>query len=192
MRNYKAIEEFMMQRLQNNLPPDLYYHAAHHTMDVLHAAELIGADEKLSEHDFFLLKVAVLYHDSGFLNSYGEHEEAGCKLAKTDLPGFGLNEEEIEIICGMIIATKLPQNPKTPLEKIIADADLDYLGTGEFETISNTLFEEAKIYRNIKTRQQWDQIQANFLSRHHYFTNFCIQNREPEKQRHLKEILGRL
>ena len=49
-------------------------------------------------------------------------------MAKEELPKFGLSEKDIELICGMIMATKIPQNPKTKLEKIIADADLEYLG----------------------------------------------------------------
>jgi uncharacterized protein len=192
MRNYEAIEAFITGKLNLNLSKNLHYHDLGHTNDVLHAAELIGADEKLSEQDFFLLKVAILYHDSGFMVAYKQHEEESCKQARADLPGFGLNAEEIEIICGMIMATKIPQKPKTQLEKIIADADLEYLGTDSFDKISDSLFEEAKIYLGVKTRKQWDEIQVKFISKHHYFTPFCIKNREPEKQKHLLEIRSRL
>jgi len=192
MRNYEKIKEFMMGRLQSNLAPDLFYHGVHHTRDVLAAADLIGADEKLSERDFFLLRVAILYHDAGFMKTYPDHEEASCVLARTDLPGFGLTNEEIEIVCGMIMATKIPQSPKTHLEKIICDADLEYLGTNSFEAISNSLFEEVKIYGNVKSLHQWNEIQVKFIGAHHYYTHFCIKNRESEKQKHLAEVKAQL
>ena len=37
-------------------------------------------------------------------------------------------KKDIEIICGIIMATKIPQRPKNYLEEIICDADLNYLG----------------------------------------------------------------
>jgi len=192
MRNYEVIEEFIIGKLERELPLDLFYHRAHHTKDVLRAVELIAADEKISDDDLFLLKVAALYHDSGFLKTYKMHEEASCDLAKTSLPDFGLSDKEIEIICGMIMATKIPPHPKTQLERIISDADLEYLGTDEYERISDSLFEEVKIHLNVGSRREWDEIQLNFLSHHHYFTNFCRKNREPEKQKYLNEIKARL
>jgi uncharacterized protein len=192
MKNYEAIKQFVIDKLDKNLPHNLFYHGLHHTKSVLKSAEFIARDEKISDEDMALLKVAVLFHDAGFLKTYKQHEEAGCEMAKAELPQFGITEKDIEIICGMIMATKIPQNPKTQLERIIADADLEYLGTDEFDKIGDTLFEEVKIYLNVESRRQWDVIQVNFLKSHHYFTRFCQQNREPEKQRHLKEVEQRL
>ena len=188
MRNFKEVEQHIVGILKRDLPNNLYYHGLHHTMDVLRSAELIGKQEKLSEEEMLLLKVAVLYHDAGFIKVYRNHEEVACEMAKVDLPGFGFNEKEVEIICGMIRATKIPQNPKNKLEYIIADADLEYLGTDDFERIGKTLFEEIKIYLDVESERQWNIIQMNFLKGHSYHTNFCKKHREAEKQKHLKEI----
>ncbi len=193
MRNLKEIETHIIGKLKKELPRDLYYHGVHHTLDVLHSAEMIGQAEKISDEEMFLLKVAVLYHDCGFLKVYKNHEEVGCEMARADLPGFGLSKNEIEIICGMIMATKIPQEPKTHLEQIIADADLEYLGTDQFERIGRTLFEEVKIYLGVEGERQWNIIQMNFLKRHHYFTDFCKKHREEAKQKHLgviEQIVG--
>ena len=182
----------MIDKLKRNLSPQLYYHGAHHTQDVLNAVKLIAAAENTKEEDLFLLKVAALYHDSGFLSAYKNHEDISCQIAREDLPEFGLSEQEIDIICGMIQATRIPQQPKTPLENIISDADMEYLGTDEFDRISNNLFKEVKIYLNIPNQHEWDKIQVSFLSQHHYYTDFCRKNREPEKQKHLNEVKARL
>lgn len=59
-------------------------------------------------------------------NKHAGHEFEGCLIARTALPGFGYTGEDI-MICGMIMATKIPQSPTNILEEIICDADLDYL-----------------------------------------------------------------
>ncbi len=188
MKNYSAVEKFVTERLQRELPKDLYYHGFHHTMDVLRSAIMIATEEKITEEEMTLLKVAVLYHDIGFTKVYKNHEEIGCNLARAELPGFGFNAQEIESICGMILATKIPQQPQNKLEYIIADADLEYLGTERFQEIGRTLFEEIRIYLLVESERQWNIIQMNFLKNHRYFTDFCKENREPQKQKQLKEI----
>ena len=130
---YKIIRSNILSRLDSNLPKDLWYHGVHHTIDVEKEAERIAISEKITnQEDLLLLKIACLYHDSGFLFTYKEHEAAGCDLAKKELPSFGLDQKQIDTICGMIMATKIPQTPRTKLEEIICDADLDYFGREDF------------------------------------------------------------
>lgn len=188
MNTYAAVEEYIIGKLKRELPKDLYYHGLHHTLDVLRSAEMIGNEEHLNEKEMLLLKVAVLYHDAGFTKVYKNHEEVGCEMAKEDLPKFGFTPADIDIICGMIMATKIPQSPKTKLEEVIADADLEYLGTNRFEEIGRTLYEEIKIYLNIESERQWNIIQVNFLKNHRYFTDYCKKHREPLKQAHLAKV----
>ncbi len=189
MGSFKEVEEHIIGKLKRELPHNLYYHGLHHTLDVLRSAQMIGAEEKISKNEMLLLKVAVLYHDAGFTRVYKNHEEVGCDMAREDLPEFGFTDGEIEQICGMIMATKIPQHPKTHLEEIIADADLEYLGTDQFDKIGRTLYEEIKIYLNIESERQWNIIQVNFLKNHHYFTDYCKKNREPQKQAHLARVI---
>jgi uncharacterized protein len=188
MRNYKEIEDHVIGKLKRELPKELYYHGVHHTLDVLKSATVIGKEEGISDEEMFLLQVAVLYHDAGFVKVYRNHEEVACEMIKADLPGFGFSDEEIDKVRGMIMATKIPQRPHTKLEKIIADADLEYLGTDNFEQVGRTLFEEIKIFLDVESERQWNIIQLNFLKSHHYFTSFCKKNRESQKQQHLKVI----
>lgn len=192
MKNLKELEEHITGRLKRELPKDLYYHGIHHTYNVLQSAEMIAKDEKISEMDMLLLKVAVLYHDAGFIKVYMNHEDAACELIREDLPRFGFSKEEIATVAGMIMATKIPQHPHTQLEKIIADADLEYLGTDNYNRISQTLFEEIKIYLKVESERQWQIVQMNFLKSHQYFTDFCKKNREAAKQKHLAQIIRQL
>lgn len=192
MRSFKEVEAYVEDKLRHKLPSDLYYHGLHHTHDVLRSAEIIGKEEGISKDDMLLLKVAVLYHDAGFTNVYKNHEEEGCNMVRADLPEFGFTADDIEKICGMIMATKIPQKPNTQLERIIADADLEYLGTDRFDQIGQTLYNEMKVYVNLESERQWNTIQMNFLKNHHYHTDFCRKNREPKKQENLKKVMALL
>jgi uncharacterized protein len=189
MRSYEEIEKYVLGKLKKELAPNLSYHGIHHTLAVLNSVELIGRAEKVTDAEMILLKVAVLFHDVGFTIAYRNHEEAGCDMVRRDLPGYGFSQKDIDTICGMVMATKIPQKPLNKLEEIIADADLEYLGTDNFEEIAATLYAEVKIYLNIESERQWNIIQMNFLRGHHYFTDYCKKNREPTKQKHLKKII---
>jgi uncharacterized protein len=109
---------------------------------------------------------------------------------KRNLPGFGFTKEQIDIICGMIMATKIPQQPKNLLEEIIADADLDYLGREDVYSIADTLFKELKIHANLTDENVWNQVQVNFLNSHSYHTNYSKRLRAPKKQQYLEKLLN--
>jgi uncharacterized protein len=73
--NYKLIKSHILSILRNGLSKELTYHTVNHTRDVLEQAERIAKAENITnEEDLFLLKVACLYHDSGFLYTYAGHE----------------------------------------------------------------------------------------------------------------------
>lgn len=188
MNTYSPEEKFILQYLEKKLPDNLTYHGLHHTLDVFNAAMKIAETENLSANEIKLLRIAILYHDAGFTSKYKDHENKGCEMARKNLPAFGYKNKDIEIICGMIMATQIPQTPKTLLEKIICDADLDYLGRNDFYKISNTLFEEMKVYSNLHDEKEWNKIQKKFLDKHQYHTEFGRKHREHKKQQYLQEI----
>lgn len=192
MTRYEKIKNYILDYLQKNLAGDLYYHGVHHTLDVLRFAEEIAWAEKISEEERELLFTAVLLHDTGFATSYKDHENFGCDLAREILPDFHYSPAEIEIICGMIIATRIPQKPHTLLEKIIADADLLYLGTDLFKPIGDSLFKEMQQYSGVKTEDDWNNIQSNFLQKHHYHTHYCKEKYEAGKKENLQLVLKAL
>lgn len=181
-------ERFILKKLIREVPGDLYYHGVHHTLDVLDAALTIARSEKLSDEQLRLLRIAVLYHDAGFIKLYKNHEQYGCELARQYLPDFGFTQKEIKIICNLILATAIPQSPSNKLEKIICDADLDYLGRNDFEKIAHSLFNELKRYSFVSNEDEWDEIQKKFLENHSYHTKFSKEKRDPVKQKHLQNL----
>lgn len=187
--HYEKFETDIKRILESGLDKRLHYHGFHHSIYVMDAALLIAADSKLSDRELLLLKTAVWLHDSGFLRTYNEHETIGTEIAKEMLPDYGYTAEDIKLINGMIMATRIPQSTSNLLEDIIADADLEYLGTDLFDKISEFLYEEFKEYKFINSRDEWNRIQVRFIKAHSYFTDFCKNNREAKKQENLARVM---
>lgn len=187
--DFERAEVFILSKLQKELSPNLFYHNLDHTRDVLQAAVRIAGFEHISEDQIKLLRIAVLYHDAGFIYVYKNHEEKGCEMVREYLPAFGISKQQADTICGLILATRYPQRPSSQLQQIIADADLDYLGREDVHTIARKLYDELKAYHKINGKQEWNAHQINMLKSHSYHTSFSREHREPNKQKYLDELI---
>jgi HD superfamily phosphodiesterase len=85
---------------------------------VVETVRHIAQSEQLTSAELQLLYTAALFHDAGFLETYNNHEEVSCTIARRYLPQFDYSDDEIEEICKLIMVTKLPQCPATTLKKI--------------------------------------------------------------------------
>ncbi len=189
--DYRAAKYYILAKLRTELSDKLLYHGLHHTLDVLQAAKALCESEGVRGHSATLVKTAALFHDAGFIhNKHAGHEYEGCLMARSVLPGFGYSGSDIETICGMIMATKIPQSPTNLLEEIICDADLDYLGRDDFFSIGTSLFQELSAYNLLHGEQAWNRLQVSFLSGHHFHTQTNKTLREPVKQQYLTALKG--
>lgn len=185
---FAAAKKFILSKQKKELPKHLSYHSVAHVKDVFDSAKRLAKAEGVSGEDLDLLLTAVLYHDCGFTIQSKEHEKIGCDIARATLPGFDYTQQQIERICGMIMATRIPQTPHNLLEQIIADADLDYLGRNDFWTIGNKLFAELQMYGILQSEEEWNKLQEGFLEKHHYFTKTAIATRKEKKDEYLVQI----
>ena len=187
--NFKGARDYIIDRLHAKLKPPLYYHSVEHTLDVYEATCRLIEMESLEESQHLLLKTAALYHDSGILIRYTDHETESVRLIHDLLPGFGYSTGDIDEIGRLIMRTKLPQRAVTPGEQILCDADLDYLGRDDFFIHSFQLQLEWNQLGIRKTNlHEWFEIQIRFLSDHRYFTKSASGLREEKKQQHLTDI----
>jgi uncharacterized protein len=190
MKNWDLLYHIVIDTLIDRLAPYLTYHNWKHTELIVKKAEYIAFQENVPNEDILLIKTAALFNDTGFISGVSEgYKEESIRFAKTKLPEFGYTEQEIESIAGMIQATTIPQKPKSKLEGILADADLDYLGTDTFKYIGNKLYQEMKYTNPNLCPEEWNEIQIQFLQSHSYHTHYCIQNRTPIKEKNLALLL---
>jgi len=193
--DYKGAEHYIVDRLERELSNSLHYHGLEHTFDVLMAAEKYAALEHLNKEDLVLLRTAALYHDSGFLIKYSSNEVASVEIICRVLPGFGYNTQQIDRISKMILTTELPQKPKNLPQKILCDADMDYLGRDDFYMIGIRLFREWNENGIHTTLKEWYVQELYFLQQHEYFTKSAFLLRNEKKMKYvaeIKELLGRM
>jgi len=185
---FNDLQEFILNKLENELPEHLYYHNVKHTVDVVTQCELIGWAEGLNDYQLLVLKTAALFHDTGHTISYDNHEERSVDIAREVLPKYKYKPEEIDEICRIIMATKMPPKPYNLLEAIICDSDLDYLGRTDFVPVSNTLYAELKVQNPLLTLNEWNKLQVKFISSHQYFTKTGRNLRNVKKQEQIDRI----
>jgi uncharacterized protein len=195
---YEKAIAYAIRRLETELDPILTYHSAAHTRDdVMHAIEELATADAVTGEDYILLRTAAAFHDLGYVEQRNgrDHEERSAAIAAHVLPDYGFDERQIEIIQGMIMATKVPQKPQTVLEALMVDADLDSLGRPDYFIVSNRLRQELAHFGVIQSDADWYQGQLDFLTTHQYFTDVARQLRDDGKAANLKtvrEILSRI
>ncbi|HYN90169.1 MAG TPA: HD domain-containing protein [Ardenticatenaceae bacterium] len=188
--DFEGAKAYALERLERELGPELCYHSLGHTRDdVLPAAERLAALAGITGEALLLLRTAALYHDIGYVEGRVEHEATGARIVREVLPRFGYSPEQIDAIVGMIMATRLPQSPRTLLEQILADADLDVLGRDDFWARSHVLRAELAVFAPPVTDREWYDGQVSFIQAHCYWTEAARTLRGPGKQANLAAVV---
>ncbi len=184
----------IINKLKALLPEDLVYHDVQHTLNVEKAAIRYARLEGISEQEMYLLRTAVLYHDSGFILEYRNNEDFAIQLAQNNLPQFGYSGEQIATISSIIEATKSTVKPVTLLEQIMRDADHDYLGRADYKVISSRLRTELEVMvGEVKNDVEWVEFQLHYLkNKHNYFTETAKNIRSIGKNARIQELTMQL
>lgn len=165
------LEEFIKNKMETELSSNMVYHNLKHTIHVYTQVELLGRAEKVSDEELLFLQTAGIMHDTGFLVRYEEHENASCDFAKEILPLFKYSETEIKQVCKLILATHPDHKPENKLEQIICDANSDYIGRFDFNTIALKIFHELKENNQVKSFEEWKKQMHIILSQHEFYTS---------------------
>jgi len=189
---FEKARDFILDKQKNEFPSSLYYHNVGHVLDVYDAVLRHIELAHIGKEDSILLQTAALFHDSGFIIRAKGHEELSCDFARQYLPDYGYNNDQIEKICGMIMATRIPQTPHNYLEEVLADSDLDYLGRYDFYTISGRLYKELTESGVVAGDKEWDAIQVRFFEDHHYFTDVAKSLRQETKMKHFEYLKSKI
>jgi adenylate cyclase len=187
--DFRNMSKFILNKLKVMLPDNLVYHELNHTINVEKAAVRFAKLEGLSEYELLLLKTAVYFHDAGFIVTYHNNEQFGIKLAENHLKRFGYSQEEIQIVTQIINSTKLDVEPQTLLEKIICDADHDYLGRADYYHVVKKLRIELENIGEVMTELEWIEFQLNYLENiHQYYTETAKNIRLGGKNARILEL----
>lgn len=186
--SYPSICYDLLTRLSDQLPGYLSYHCLDHTIDVANTSHLYIEHYKIDKQEADLIKIAAVAHDLGYIESPKEHEEKSIAILSEIISDYDYSQEQVDLINGMIRATKIPQKPENLLEQIIADSDLDYLGRNDYDDWSDRLYHEFLHFEIISNEIEWLDAQINFLKNHKFHTQWAIDHRVHNKCERLEEL----
>ncbi len=183
----------IINHLKALLPEDVVYHDINHTLNVEKAAIRFAKLEGVDEESIILLQTAALYHDAGFILRPKDNEQFAIKMAKDKLPRFGYSEDQIQIIQEIILSTASGKRPKNLLEKIMCDADHDYLGRADYYHIALKLRNELANFGHPFTDREWIEFQLNYMvGTHRFYTETAKNIRLQGKKARISELKEQL
>src|SRR5258705_6840824 len=176
--------------LTSKLSKSIRFHTLRHTQEVVAACEKLAETIELPDDDRFALAIAAWFHDTGYTSGNAkDHETISIQLVTDFLNAHAASDDLKNKVIGCINATRIPQNPTTPMERIICDADLFHLGTDAFKEKSNLLREEFREFSGKDvSKKDWRKINIRFLEGHQYFTAYGKEKLQPVKEIHLAEL----
>jgi predicted metal-dependent HD superfamily phosphohydrolase len=183
------VEAYVTNFISEQVPKEYAYHDVEHTVSVVADAKEMSDMFELSEHDQEILLLASWFHDTGYDKGALNHEERSAMYARKYLSSQGYNEEDLRRIETCILATKMPHQPKTLLERIICDADFSHVGQKVYWERCSKVRQEMALTKNlIMTDQEWVDFELEFMNIHKFHTPVAQQLYNERKEKHIRQL----
>ena len=166
-----------------------FFHNLRHTADVVSAVKDIGMRSELSADEMELTLVAAWLHDLGYKYGAENHEQSSARFAEEFMERLSIPPKRIKAISSAITSTRLPQQPRNLIERVLCDADLFHLSNETFEEKSELLRKEWKAtgFKEM-TDQEWIQHNIDFTSEHKYHTPYGQTLLAEGKKKNIKRL----
>ncbi len=193
----KIVDQYIRELFRDELPDGIKYHDADHTLHptrgVVASANRIAISENVSQKDRELVITAAYFHDTGYIREYDKNEPIAARMAGRILKIIGYKPAEIKKVQKMILATDLAKKPKTHIEKILCDADLDHLGRDDFFKLDQKLRDGRRARGlDVSDGVKWYKGTLKLMENHRYYNESQKKQREKKKQDNIKQLLEKL
>ena len=124
----------------HKVKPEFVFHNIEHTEAVAEACSQMADYYQLNDEDRQVLLLSAWFHDTGYSSGKVEgHEEISVQIATQFLQQHAVPDLVQQRVTSCIRATHMPQSPISQVEKILCDADLLHLSTGDFKAMNQLL-----------------------------------------------------
>ena len=190
----KMVDRYIRELFKDELPEGIKYHDANHTLHptkgVVASANRIAISEKISENDRELVITAAYFHDTGYIRQYEKNEPIAARMAGRILKLIGYKPSEMAKIQRMILSTDIEREPKTHLEKILCDADLDHFGREDLFKMDEKVREGLRIKGiDVNDDAKWYKGTLELLRKHQFYNESQKKLREKTKQKNIKRLI---
>ncbi len=183
--------EFISNLLISDLPSSFLYHNLDHTMRVFKNTKELIEHSSISNKEKKALLLAALFHDTGHIHGPEDHERNSVIIATKFLKENHADEDIIEMVSQLIMATQYETTPKNELEYIIRDADTSHFAKHYFKDSSELLRQELKLQGKYSfNKRQWlDENIKLIQSNHTYYTNYAKEHWAPLKEQNISKMM---
>jgi HD superfamily phosphodiesterase len=186
-------EKYISGLLAEKLPENIIFHNFDHALRVKKYAESIGEMTGLSSEEMNILRIGALFHKAGYTNSYEKNTEESIIIASAFLTEHGVDPQTIDQISEMIMATKLPQNPKGKIAEALCDAGMMYIASENAMEQFDLFIDEAAMQKpDLKKRTALEKAWIDVFASHTYHTEYGKSRLQPEKETVVKRISERM
>lgn len=185
-------KEYVAGFIGEHFTEKICYHNIDHTLEVVHASELIGRQCDISDSDLETVIIAAWFHDTGYYLGCESHEEASASIARDYLRRENIDERRVKSIDSCILATMIPQNPQNLLDQILCDADLYHLSTDHYFEKSDLLLRELSFEGNDYSQESWMKLSREFIEAHRYHTPYGKRVLFPLLKKNLELLNSRI
>ncbi len=166
-----AAKEHVKILLDENLGENIFYHNWDHTAEVYEEAIDLAKSAQLNDDQLEILSLAALFHDTGFIKTYEDHETHSQEIATDYLKKIQYPESKIKEVVECIAATKMPHPPVDKTAALLQDADLSNLSFPSWQEKSNLLKKEKEAMLNQDfTIEEWQKENLDFMKNVVYTT----------------------
>lgn len=184
-------ETFVVDLLSNNLDSSYLYHNLSHTQRVVKSTKELLNFYNLEEEENEIVLLAAWLHDTGYTKGSKDHEEASCNIARNFLDRQAYDEQKIDVVCSLIMASKRFHEPQNLLEEIIRDADCSHFGKKSYMETSELLREELETLGLASySQKEWREANLKMLqTEQRFYTDYALQNWQEEKSKNIRRLI---
>jgi predicted metal-dependent HD superfamily phosphohydrolase len=180
---------FVAELLARELPPWALYHSPRHTRQTVAACREIGGALHLEKETMEVVLLAAWFHDTGYAFKVRGHEERSAEIAERFLQAEGCPVRTIRGVMACILATRMPQRPRSLRERVLCDADLISLGKRSFLKQNELLRQEMERREGrLISEKVWLHRSYRFLHRHRFSTPYGRTVLESGKQANIARL----
>ena len=172
------LEDRVLNGIYKELPESLHFHKMEYARKVYDQSFLLCRSEEIEQEDRLLVRTAALMLFTGLTQEYHNFENRSSVISREILPEFSYSESQIDQICNLIMATKIPFEPTNRLEKILIDARMDFIGRPDYTSQIKLLYQEIKQAGVKINGQQFKKQQLELLFGFDFYTVAARRLRE--------------
>ena len=180
--------EFVADLFKRKLSNKYVYHTFNHTCETVEACKQAAEYYELSEREYNLLLLAAWFHDTGYVNTYNNHEDVSKDYACNFLKEEGFPAEDIQIVTDLIDSTRHDVKPKNLLQEILHDADHINVGKKRFFRKAELLRIEWEVFLDKHfTDREWAKEQEKFIISTNFYTDFFRRERGARREKNIEK-----